>query len=257
MQSKKPLVFLGTRQSIKFVQDIAERNGYQILGILDDQYAGDHGQNFANTDIPILGSELDLDRERGNREISDLVDTADFFIVTTFMGTYQPDKIKRAKLFVLADRLKLNLVNLIDPESRILPDVALGRNIIIGYNCYVCGDCSIGTGSTLMAFVGLSDQVKIGTNCMIGTYSTFGTGTVIGDDCVLGMRTSIGRTLKSAVTVGNNCMISNSGTIYRNIPDNKWLLPNGKMVNNDDAGAGEIADTAYFETTFVTRSGLI
>jgi len=254
MKSKRSLVFLGTRQSIKFVQDIAERSGYEILGILDDQYAGSAGENFANTQIPILGSELDLDVSRGNGKISDLVITADFFVVTTCMGTYRPVIFKRSQFFALADRLGLNLINLIDPDSRILPDVILGRNIIIGYNCYVCSDCSIGTGSTLMAFVGLSDQVRVGTNCMIGTYSTFGTGTVIGNDCVLGMRTSIGQTLKSAVTIGNNCMISNSGTIYRDIADNKWLLPNGRMVDNDDTAAGAITDTAYFETTFVTKS---
>jgi hypothetical protein len=52
--NKKNLILVGVRQNLIDIKQIAKRNNYKIIGILDKYYYGNTAQA---SDIPIIGSE--------------------------------------------------------------------------------------------------------------------------------------------------------------------------------------------------------
>ena len=119
------------------------------------------------------------------------------------------DNHLRSKLANKVKAMGFNIVNALDPHSRISRAAKLGIGIavmpgacinadtiisdfaIINTNASVDHDCSIGTAAHIAPGVSLSGSVKIGSFSLIGTGSSVRDNTIIGSNTTIGVGSSV------------------------------------------------------------------
>lgn len=116
----------------------------------------------------------------------------------------------------------------IGANAVIADNVHLGDGVIIGAGCYVGDDCTLGAGTKLFANVTLYHGISIGSDCL------FHSGCVIGADG-FGYSPSAAGWLKihqlGGVVIGNRVEVGANTTIDRGALDNTFL-DDGVIVDN-------------------------
>jgi acetyltransferase-like isoleucine patch superfamily enzyme len=229
----RPLVLVGTRQDIEPLLEIAEENNISILGILDQFYVG---QKFEGIDV--IGSENDL-LTPNNKNISELVEYADFFVTTFFGGVTNTDVDSENTFKIRMNRINLvkkagcNLSNLIHPAAIVSKTSKIGRNVLMFPTSRIESHCSIGSFCQFMYYNVIAHHSVIGENCsfMPGTTGT-GSGVVLGNNVIVGTDTHIVSTNTHSTKIGNNVILAPWLTIAKDIPDNSVVQLNGKIIPN-------------------------
>ena len=157
----KKLIFLGSSQNISRVADIARINGFEVLGIVDNDY-------FLNTDsingIPFIGTENNL------TQLYERIGTTDvsFFIgVNTTVESNESQKrtnAKRKKLINFVEKNNLDIVNIIDPTAIIPETVKLGKGIYITQYTVIQNSVTISDYCCIKELVCIAHDSKIGKN---------------------------------------------------------------------------------------------
>jgi acetyltransferase-like isoleucine patch superfamily enzyme len=231
LDSKRPLIFVGSRQKMSRLAFAAELLGIEVLGILDYHY---YGNTADISGIPVIGDERWL-LDDTNTQAQTWKDTCDFFPGNWWEGKQPTDKTRpdlgllRQQRIDVLEQTKVNVINLINPLSVIenpnsqYANVNFGRGIFIDSDCWISnnfidiGDyCSISYGTKISWHTRLGKNVCVGPNTYL--YSCD-----IGDNSYFGMfsKIDISRSQQEKITIGKNCTVWSNCSVVKDVEDNK------------------------------------
>jgi UDP-3-O-[3-hydroxymyristoyl] glucosamine N-acyltransferase len=230
MSDKKPIVLIGVRQENRHLIVAAESQGRKIVAMVDRFYVG---QNI--DDLPVIASDLDL--LDPSSDIYKTKDDYDWFIATVFTGTTNVKKdeentwLLRNQRAEIAQKANLNLINIQHANSFVDPTCKLGKNIYIGWGCYVGAYSNIGNFNFFGMNAGLGHHISTGDFCTLYN-SMIGGGTTIGNNVVLGYSVDVARRGTSPTIIGNNVIVAPGTTILKSVPNDTILFSDGKTLKN-------------------------
>lgn len=213
--------------------EIAEEAGQPIMGVLDRYYVG---EKFEGLDV--FGSDLDLINPE-NTDIQELIEFADFFVVTYFGGVTNVEVLSENTFHLRQERIALvkeagcNLTNLLHPGSDISPTARIGRNTLVLKHAYIESHARIGSFCQFMYNNGIAHHSIIGDNCTFlpGTTGCAGK-TVVGNNVVVGMETHIMSSGDTPTVIGDNVILGPRLMILKDVPSNSIVQVNGKILPN-------------------------
>jgi UDP-3-O-[3-hydroxymyristoyl] glucosamine N-acyltransferase len=230
MTNHKPIILIGSRQDNLTLVSVAESQGRHVAGIVDRFYVGQDIQG-----IPVLGSDLDL--MDPSSKLSQDKHSYDWFVNTQFTGITDTTNDDHNSFFLrnqriaMAKHAQLNLCNIQHRDSWVMPSVCMGVNNLIGYNCCITAEVSMGSFNAFVYSVGFAHH------CVVGDYCTFlgqiavTANVKIGNNVFVGCNTTLSRLMKPTV-IGDNVIIQSGSTVMRSIPDNTVYFNNGRRRSN-------------------------
>lgn len=237
---RRPLIFVGSRQSILDVALIAELRDIELLGILDHHY---WGNTESYKGIPVIGDErwlLDFD----NVQAQQWLKTCDFFPVNWWNGRQGPESNSALVLEQLRiDRIKIleqskaNVINLIHPNARIpgltskYADYKIGKGNLIQDGCWHSnGYVEIGDYCAFSNDSMIGHDVKIGNNVIVNQYCCLHCCEV-GDNSLIGLHSRIAAYLTDPILkIGNNVTVWSDAIVKSHVPDNKMYTTDGRIL---------------------------
>lgn len=203
---KEKLLIIGSAGHAKVVIDSIENiNLYQIVGLIDDfKRIGDKVCNY-----PVVGKVSDLSKLIKDRKINNL-----FIAIGDNFGR----EIVYNK--VLKNRIKVNIVNVIHPDTIISKKTKIGMGVYIA------------PGSTINRDAIISDFVIVNTNaviehdnileefCSIGPSATLAGNVKIKKGSAIGLNSSV----IEKITIGRNCVVGAGSVVLDNIKDNSVVV---------------------------------
>jgi acetyltransferase-like isoleucine patch superfamily enzyme len=204
---KSPLVIIGCRQTWDFIVDTCAALDIEVLGFLDQYYAG----RIESVDgLPCLGSELDL--ISNPKKFND----AKFFVGNFWDGNsnlgsdvlsgYQL-RLQRIKFI---DDLQLPLHTLIDPRSLLSKNVEFGPGTFVSRGVNIRGGARVGQHCNLLDNSGFANDVTVGDNCILSAGAYLMSNVILGNNVYVGTKATVlnGHSAKQPnVTIGDNCKI--------------------------------------------------
>ena len=178
MTQSSPLLLIGGGGHCKSVIGIAEKCGFDILGIIDRP--SEFGNNVL--DYKVVGNDNDIEK---------FIDKAVFHITVGF--------VKNADL-----RIRL-FENVIKHGGKI--------NSIISPNACVSKYSEIGEGSAIMNFANINAGATIGKNVIINNFANIEHDVKIGDHTHI----STGAMINGDCKIGNRCFIGSQAVIANRI----------------------------------------
>ena len=218
--TRVPLIFLGTNTNIHWLVDIAVRIGYDVAGIIDDDY---HEQKqFQN--IPIIATQNDLITNR------EYYSNYQFFCATnwqpdnTLVPGHTRNRQKYYKLINILQSQQFNIATIVSPSAE-----------VSNYQVH------IGHGSFIDSFCVISPMDKIGNYTNIYSHVNIGENSTVGDHCVLQRHTQLagGVSLGNRVYMGFYSLASRHDT---NIADDTFVHPSMTVMR--DTVPGEVISLA-------------
>ena len=199
------LILVGGGGHCKSVIDVAEKAGYNIIGILD--VIDNIGKRVLG--YPIIGSD---------DNISDWIDNA-YFLVT--VGQIKNSTI-RTKLHqnIIASGGKL--ATLIATDSSVSKHTIIGEGTVIMHKSVVNADVNIGKSCIINTFANIEHDTVIGDFCHIST------GVMVNGNCKISNSTFIGSgtIISNGVSIPENSIIA-AGSVVR-----KSLTKSGLYAGN-------------------------
>ena len=177
--------------------ELCEDCGYQIVGIIDNQYTGEYGG------IPIIGT--DDEASRLYRDYSDCG------IVIT------PDLPKvREKLFTLYSRIGFQFATVISSRAIISRSAKIGRGTVI--QAWV----NVSAGSTIGDFVKLNTHANIMHDDVVGNFSTIAPNAVLLGYVNVGKSAYIGAnsTILPHVKIGGGSIVGAGAVVTKDVNNN-------------------------------------
>jgi len=176
------VVFVGSNQNIRQLTDICHARGYEVVGILDQDY----WTNVSQLDtIPIIGSEIDW---TWSTEYS-------YFIATNWVPGSEPvnqrNQQKRQSLIQLLKQHRVSCINLIHPAAVVPATCKLGHGIFIGANAVLANHCEIGDYCQIREQSYLAHAVTLGQNVVLQVQTYIGSGVVVEDNSYIGIKSSV------------------------------------------------------------------
>jgi carbonic anhydrase/acetyltransferase-like protein (isoleucine patch superfamily) len=233
--NKKPLIFVGARQTMATLATIPEALDIEVLGILDSHYYGNREEYDG---IPIIGDDrwlLDPD----NRE-ADIWRRYCQFFPGNWNDGGQGNKLEKLRLsrINMLDQLGLDVPNLIHPDASV-PGLnskygvwSLGRGIQILPQALVMPDhVHIGDYSSIAVGAKVTHHVNIGRNVIIQP-NTFTYNCNVGDNTVIGIHSRMNPITNRMriMNIGSNVTIWHGSIVDRDIPDNHIWTTNGRVL---------------------------
>lgn len=237
--TKRPLIFIGSRNDFPNLSLIAEFCDIEILGILDHHYYG-------NTDImsnmPVIGDErwlLDIN----NTQAQLWLKTCDFFPANWYDGAQPFNNIDLLKLRLqridILEKSNANIINLIHPNARVdgirskyAVNFKLGKGILIDDMCWISPNhTQIGNYSQLSIGVGVGHNTTIGKNVTVAPWATL-PRCAIGDNTVIGMHARIdvvGAHHSGTLVIGKGSTVWANSLISKDIPDDSIHTNKGRI----------------------------
>jgi UDP-3-O-[3-hydroxymyristoyl] glucosamine N-acyltransferase len=208
--TSKPLIFLGSNYNIHWLVDVAKRVGYDIAGIIDDDY---HGQGQFQ-DIPIIAKQQDLiDNTDYRRRFQ-------FFCATNWqpadlVDIYQKRNAeKRHQLISLMDELSLDVATIVSASAEVSSyKTTIGKGTFIDSFCLVSPCVTIGNYTNLYSHANVGDHVVIGNNCMIQRNTQIIGGVTLGNNVYMGFYSLAG---KKDILLADGTFVHPSITVMRN-----------------------------------------
>ncbi len=150
----------------------------------------------------------------------------------------------------------------------ISPEVKIGKNVKIGYNCVIDGDITIGDNTVIYHNVTLINRINIGKNCTIQSNVVMGHddygyvedenhnkkmikhygAVVIGDDVFIGPSCVINRGTIDDTVVGSGCKID----AFCNIAHNVELGPKSSLISGASIyGSVKTGENVYIASALI------
>lgn len=187
----KKLVIIGASGHGKVIADIALKNGYEIVGFLDDN---DSLQEICG--FPVLGSIKTVCKYNDDCE----------FVIAIGNNTIRE---KIAKMY------EVNWATLIHPTAVIGINVQIGEgtvvmaNAVINPGANVGRHCIINTGSIVEHDNNLADYVHISPNATLAGTVCVGNNTHIG----------VGSCVKNNITIAENVVVGAGAAVVKDITE--------------------------------------
>jgi acetyltransferase-like isoleucine patch superfamily enzyme len=204
-----PLIFLGTNTNIHWYVDIATRIGYDVAGIIDDDY---HGQG-SYKDLPMIATQQDL------------VQNKDKFKQFQFFCTvnWQPDNLreplhtrnrqKRLELIDLINTLNLNCATIVSKNAEVSSyKVHIGKGAFIDSFCIISPEDTIGDYSFVHSHVNIGNGTRIGKNCVIQRHAQIAGNVSVGDRVYMGFNSVA---TKNGMHIADDTVVHPSITVLR------------------------------------------
>lgn len=177
--------------------ELCEVCGFQIVGIIDNQYTGDYNG------IPILGTDEDASRL--------YQDYSDCSIVIT------PDLPKvREKLAAMYEQAGYQFATVISPKAIISRSAKIGRGTVI----QAC--VNVSAGSTIGDFVKLNTYANIMHDDVVGNFATIAPNAVLLGYVHIGESAYIGAnsTVLSRVRIGSGSTVGAGAVVTKDVNNN-------------------------------------
>ena len=227
----RPLIFVGARGDFSLFSYVAEALGHNVIGILDQYY---HGNTNSIQDIPIIGSELqllDADDKEGEYWRQD----CNFIVTSSWNGSQHLNDIGlnnemvRRQRCDLVDRVGVNVINLIDPDTAYTPgkNLKLGRGILMSHHSGFASNVTIGDHCYFDSLIAFGHDTTIGRNVSFGTHCTT-SNCVIEDNVRIGVHCNIvgGQDNRGLpLRVGTGSTLWNGVSLYRDVPPDSIVAP--------------------------------
>ena len=162
---------------------MAVRAGYNIAGIIDDDY---HGQKYFQ-DIPVIARQSDLvnDPEQYRK--------FQFFCATN----WQPDDIlipaqsrnrqKRFDLINLMESQQLNVATIVSPSAEVSAyQVSIGRGTFVDSFCVVSPMDKIGNYTNIYSHANIGENTVVGNHCVLQRHVQLAGSVILGDRVYMG-----------------------------------------------------------------------
>jgi UDP-3-O-[3-hydroxymyristoyl] glucosamine N-acyltransferase len=220
--TSKPLIFLGSSYNIHWLVDVAERIGFTIAGIIDDDY---HGQGQFQ-DIPVIARQQEL------FDKPDYFQQFQFFCATN----WQPSDLvdvnqkrnteKRNQIINVLDQLNLDVATIISSSAEVSKyKTSIGKGTFIDSFCLVSPYVTIGNYTNLYSHSNVGDHVTIGNNCMIQRNTQIIGDVTLGNDVYMGFYSLAGR---RHMNIADGTFVHPSITVLRDTKPNEIISLAGK-----------------------------
>lgn len=205
MPKSSPLILIGGGGHCKSLIGIAEKCGFDILGIID------RPSEFGNKvlDYKVVGND---------DEIEKFADKAVFHITVGFIKNAD----LRIKLFDNVIKHNGKIATIISPNAcvskyskigegtaimnfaNINADVAIGKNVIINNFANIEHDVTIGDHTHISTGAMINGDCNIGNRCFVGSQSVIANGIRICDDVIIGAGAVVVKDItQKGIYVGN------------------------------------------------------
>ena len=226
----KPIALVGYRSGLDSLVDIADAMGVEIAGIFDKYFYGNTEQI---DDIPFIGNEDEI--------TDDDIRKYDFVLSSNYVGyiniknfEHNGDNLRKRRIKIFKER-NLPTANLIHPSSYVSPKTYIGSSVIIARDCYVRAKSYIGDFCFLDSGAAIAHDVRLGENVIMTPYSFIAGFINIGDNVMIGAGSKIVNGYADKIlTVGNDAKIMAGSTIFKDVPDGKFITNTGKILRRLD-----------------------
>ncbi|RAI57966.1 DapH/DapD/GlmU-related protein [Roseicella frigidaeris] len=123
------------------------------------------------------------------------------------------------------------------PLSLIDPSIAAPRRLEIGPGCYLNAGISLGSNSTLGAFVLVNRGASIGHHARLGAFVSIGPGAVLAGGVTIGEGSMVcaGATILPGVTIGEDAVVAAGAVVTRDLPDGHLAAGNpARHIRHDN-----------------------
>ena len=211
----KPLLLLGTNSNIHDFCDIATDSGFEIAGIIDDDY---HGQGQFQ-DIPILAREQDLVDDPEHWKQYQYFCTTNWQPPVFNEPSQARNRQKRHRLIALCEQQQFDVATVIGKWAHVCTyNVRIGRGVFIDNFSYISSNLTIGNYTSVYSGARVGDHSVVGNNCVLQRNSLLIGNTTMQDDVYLGIGSGI---LKSYLTVASGTVVQQGLMVMRNTEPNE------------------------------------
>lgn len=195
------IILIGAGGHFKVVADII-KDQYDIIGVTD---ADPIKQDKDFYGIKVLGTDEIL---------PDLLEngTVNAFITIGSVG----DNTLRAELYLKAQILGFNMVNVISPQSIISDSVVIGRGNFVADGVIIHADSIIDNNVILNTGCIIEHDCKIKDHVHVSIGARIAGSVVIGESTYVGM----GASIIQGIRIGKNCIIGAGAVVINDIQDN-------------------------------------
>ena len=123
-----------------------------------------------------------------------------------------------------------SLTVLIHPSVMIDNSTKLGWGTVVGLNCFISCDISIGENVLIQPNACIGHDNQIGNDSVISTFVCIAGGCIIGDETYIGLNVPI----KENIKIGNQSIVGMGSVVSRDIPDQVIALGNPARVMKDN-----------------------
>lgn len=192
----RPLVFIGGGGHCKSVMDIAEKCGYEILGVLDiPEKLGE----------PVLGYSV-----IGNDEdICSFLHKASFVIT---VGQIDNPNLRMA-LYDKVKRAGGQLETIIARDAVVSDYARIGEGGVVMHHAVVNADAKIGVCGIVNTFANVEHDAEIGDFCHISTGAMVNGGCKVGNRCFIGS----GSVLSNGVRIADDILLGAGSFARKNL----------------------------------------
>jgi hypothetical protein len=197
----KPLLLLGTNTNIHYFCDVARATGYEIAGIVDDDF---HGQGQYQN-IPIVAREQDLIDNPTHWNQYQYFCTTNWQPPAFNEPSQTRNRKKRSKLIDLCKQQNFDVATVIGKFAQVCTyNVKIGQGVFVDNFCKIASNTSIGDYTSVYAGSVIADHCVIGDNCVLQHHSVVTGNTTMKNDIYLGIGSMIA---KSYLTIENQTVV--------------------------------------------------
>jgi NDP-sugar pyrophosphorylase family protein len=212
---------LGSNSAIYKFVEIFEDIGYNVAGIIDDDF---HGQGKFE-DFPIIASESEL-----KENIESYKKNYQFICITNWIPNKDDlitirNKEKRIRLTALLDELDLDVATAISPKANVSRKSKLGKGVIVDAFAVIEPGVIVGDYTVVYAHTLLGHDCVIGRSCVLGRYSSVISFVTVEDMVYFG---HFSRANKPNTTVAMGTWLYPSIMIHRSTQTNEEISIAGK-----------------------------
>jgi sugar O-acyltransferase (sialic acid O-acetyltransferase NeuD family) len=209
MMGEKIFLF-GAGGHAKVVLDAARRQGYQVLGLFDDN------PKLVGTTLlgcPVIGGRAELAAWcAANGVAAGLVSIGHNAIRGEVAAWLRAEGLRLVSVIhpqaTVAESVRLEPGSVVMAGAVINVDTVLGANCIVNTGASVDHDCVIGDNVHIGPGCRLCGNVTVGETALLGAGSTVIPGVTIGEKAVIGAGSTVIRDIPANVTaVGSPCRI--------------------------------------------------
>lgn len=221
----RPVIFLGTSDSMSRLVDVCNINEINVKGIIDSDYYG-NTPNISN--IPVIDTEESFSNPE---KLKYYRENFNFFCATNW--TPEPNLIsqrnreKRLRHINILDTLELTVISIVDPWSRISESATIGRGVFIDCFTIIENGCNIGDYVSVYGQSGIGHHTKLMRNTVIQRYCSIAGGCTFEPNNYVG--TSV-KALKTGAVFGENTVIHECIYIRRGTVNNEIVKQHGKNM---------------------------
>ena len=218
----RPLVFIGSNSNIFKFQELVEDCGYNLVGIVDDDYY-DQKQYLG---IPVIAREADLVEEREHWKHYQFVCMTNWY-PDQHDPIVQRNRDKRTRQIQLLEQQQFTLATIISPRAQVSRRAKVGGGSIIDSFSVLDPGAEVGKHTLIYDHVILGPSSRVGNDCVLQRYAGVAGETTVGDGSYLSMNSGV---LRVEVEVGAGTFIHPGIFILRGTEPNEVVSLAGRNL---------------------------